>query len=125
MRRTRLSRHSISCLGWGGAVAEALNSACDVIGFKLSIDSTNALDLISQFDCVVDCTDNVATRYLLNDAAYLRNKPLVSGAALRWDGQVTVYMPGEGCYRCMHPIPPKHVTNCSEGGVLGPVVGMI
>ena len=69
--------------------------------------------------------DNVATRYLLNDASYLLGKPLVSGAALRWDGQVTVYIPGKGCYRCTHPKPPTNVTNCSEGGVLGPIVGMI
>ena len=79
-----------------GEKAESLNSACDVVGFRLSLDSTNALQLIEQFDCVVDCTDNVATRYLLNDASYLAKKPLISGAALRWDGQVTVYLPDQG-----------------------------
>ena len=80
----------------------------------MTIDSSNAIDLVSQFDLVVDCTDNVATRYLLNDACYLAKSdstevtkrsriPLVSGAALRWDGQVTVYANEGPCYRCVHP----------------------
>ena len=95
--------------------------------FNLTIDSSNALALVSQFDCIVDCTDNVATRYLLNDAAFLsrpgRRIPLVSGAALRWDGQVTTYNGDSCCYRCVHPNPPppETVTNCSDGGVVGAV----
>ena len=104
-----------------------INSRVDVAGFAISLDSSNALALVSQFDCVVDCTDNVATRYLLNDACYLSSVPLVSGAALRWDGQVTTYLPERGCYRCVHPKPPPPdtATNCSEGGVVGPVCGVV
>lgn len=102
-----------------------------MIGFNLTIDGSNALSLVGQFDCVVDCTDNVATRYLLNDACHLacesRRVPLVSGAALRWDGQVTVYISDSSCYRCVHPKPPapETVTNCSDGGVIGAVCGVI
>ncbi|VDO19072.1 unnamed protein product [Heligmosomoides polygyrus] len=92
-----------------------------------------ALDIIGPYEIVVDCSDNPATRYLLNDACVLLGKPLVSGSALRWEGQLTVYNykdeNGERspCYRCLFPIPtnPSLVTNCSEGGVLGPVVGVI
>ena len=89
-----------------------------VFCFNMTIDSSNAIELVSQFDLVVDCTDNVATRYLLNDACFLAKPggpsedqvpsrtlrvPLVSGAALRWDGQVTVYANDGPCYRCVHP----------------------
>jgi molybdopterin/thiamine biosynthesis adenylyltransferase len=74
------------------------------------------------YSVILDCTDNVATRYLLNDACVLLNKPLVSGSALRFEGQLTVYHYGGPCYRCLfpQPPPPNTVTNCSEGGVLGP-----
>lgn len=77
----------------------------------------------TSYDVVLDCTDNVATRYLLNDACVLLGKPLISGSALRFEGQLTVYNYQEGpCYRCLFPIPPppNTVTNCSEGGVMGP-----
>ena len=70
----------------------------------------------------MDCTDNVATRYLLNDACVLCKKPLISGSALRFEGQLTVYNYDDGpCYRCLFPTPPppETVTNCSDGGVLG------
>ena len=77
---------------------------------------------LRRFDIVVDATDNVATRYLLNDACVLANKVLVSGSALRLEGQLTVYnYQGGPCYRCLFPTPPppETVTNCSDGGVLG------
>ena len=73
-------------------------------------------------------SDNVATRYLLSDASVILDKPLVSGSALRWEGQLTVYnYRGGTTYRCLypHPPPPDTVTNCSDGGVLGAVVGVI
>lgn len=72
---------------------------------------------------MLDCTDNVATRYLLNDACVLMGKALVSGSALRFEGQLTVYhYEGGPCYRCLFPSPPpaNTVTTCSEGGVMGP-----
>ena len=68
-----------------------LNSSVSAVPFSVSMDSSNALDIIRGFDVVLDCTDNVATRYLLNDACVLAGKPLVSGSALRFEGQLTVY----------------------------------
>jgi len=99
---------------------------CDVHCMMLS--SRNALDIVCQYDIVVDATDNVATRYLLNDACVLSGRPLVSGGALRFEGQLTIYnYQGSPCYRCLYPLPPpaQMVTNCSDAGVLGPVVGVI
>uniref|UniRef100_A0A669BKR0 Adenylyltransferase and sulfurtransferase MOCS3 n=1 Tax=Oreochromis niloticus TaxID=8128 RepID=A0A669BKR0_ORENI len=83
-------------------------------------------DLI--YDIVADCSDNVPTRYLVNDACVLSGKPLVSASALRMEGQLTVYnYHGGPCYRCLYPVPPppETVTNCSDGGVLGVVPGIM
>jgi len=107
---------------------QKLNSQviCDVHCVKLS--SSNAVDIVRQYDIVVDATDNVATRYLLSDACVLSGRPLVSGGALRFEGQLTVYnYLGSPCYRCLYPQPPpaETVTNCSDAGVVGPVVGVI
>jgi len=107
---------------------QKLNSrmSCEVHCVMLS--SSNALDIVRQYDIVVDATDNVATRYLLSDACVLSGRPLVSGGALRFEGQLTVYnYQGSPCYRCLYPQPPpaEMVTNCSDAGVLGPVVGVI
>ena len=105
-----------------------LNSEVEVVPYQTVMDSTNALDIIRDYDLVLDCTDNVATRYLLSDACVILNKPLVSGSALRWEGQLTVYNYNGGpTYRCLYPQPPapETVTNCSDGGVIGPVVGVI
>lgn len=71
---------------------------------------------------IVDASDNVATRYLLNDSAILLKKPLVSGSALQFEGQMTVYnFDGGPCYRCVfpQPPPPETVQNCGDGGVIG------
>jgi adenylyltransferase/sulfurtransferase len=98
----------------------------DVIEEPLA--NSNALALVTSYDVVLDCTDNAATRYLLNDACVLAKKPLVSGSALRFEGQLITYNYGGGpCYRCLFPIPPppQFVTNCSDGGVLGAVPGTI
>ncbi|KAL1929094.1 hypothetical protein VTP01DRAFT_2153 [Rhizomucor pusillus] len=105
-----------------------INPMCRVVPYETVLDSSNALDVIKDYDVVLDATDNVATRYLLNDACVLLGKPLVSGSALRMDGQLTVYNYNGGpCYRCLHPVPPppETVTNCSDGGVLGVVPGII
>ncbi|KAG7510972.1 adenylyltransferase and sulfurtransferase MOCS3 [Solea senegalensis] len=80
------------------------------------------------YDIVADCSDNVPTRYLVNDACVLSDKPLVSASALRMEGQLTVYnYHGGPCYRCLYPVPPppETVTNCSDGGVLGVVPGIM
>jgi len=125
--------HSMARLGVGKAVSLAtslagLNPSVEIVPYQLVMDSTTAKDIISDYDIVLDCTDNVATRYLLNDACVLLGRPLVSGSALRWEGQLTVYnYAGGPTYRCLYPTPPPPaaVTNCSDGGVMGAVVGVI
>lgn len=87
-------------------------------------DSSSIKNLLdnNRYDVVVDGSDNVATRYLLNDACVLNKIPLVSGSALKMEGQLTVYNYNNGpCYRCLFPIPPppETVTSCGDGGVLG------
>ena len=86
------------------------------------LDSSNALDLISQYDLIVDGTDNFATRYLVNDACVLLGKPYVWGSIYRFEGQASVFWSEYGpCYRCLYPDPPPPgmVPSCAEGGVLG------
>lgn len=81
-----------------------------------------------KYDLVLDCTDNPATRYLLNDAAVITGIPLVSAAALKTEGQLSVLnFKGGPCYRCLFPVPPppESVVACGDGGVLGPVVGLM
>jgi adenylyltransferase and sulfurtransferase len=94
-----------------------------VTDYCVQIDNQNAMQLIGGYDLVLDCSDNPATRYLINDSCVLADKTLVSASALRWEGQLTVYNDRQGgpCYRCLYPTPPnpKFVTNCSDGGVLG------
>ncbi|XP_061698927.1 adenylyltransferase and sulfurtransferase MOCS3 isoform X1 [Syngnathoides biaculeatus] len=105
-----------------------LNSTVECIPYHLQLSPENALQLIQQYDIVADCSDNVPTRYLVNDACVLSGKPLVSASALRMEGQLTVYnYDGGPCYRCLFPIPPppEMVTNCSDGGVLGVVPGIM
>nr|XP_055028463.1 adenylyltransferase and sulfurtransferase MOCS3 [Misgurnus anguillicaudatus] len=105
-----------------------LNSAVQCIPYHIQLSRENAIKLIQQYDIVADCSDNVPTRYLVNDACVLTGKPLVSASALRMEGQLTVYnYRGGPCYRCLYPSPPppETVTNCSDGGVLGVVPGIM
>ncbi|KAJ1917445.1 hypothetical protein H4219_003188 [Mycoemilia scoparia] len=105
--------------------ARNVNSLCKIDIYDTLLDSANAMEIVSGYDVVVDASDNPATRYLINDACVLLNKPLVSGSAVRLDGQLTTYNYNGGpCYRCMFPKPPPSnaVMNCSETGVLG--IGM-
>uniref|UniRef100_A0A1I7UEE1 Adenylyltransferase and sulfurtransferase MOCS3 homolog n=1 Tax=Caenorhabditis tropicalis TaxID=1561998 RepID=A0A1I7UEE1_9PELO len=105
------------------------NSDVNVVVHNISLDSSNAVEIFKNYNIVCDCTDNVATRYLINDVCVILNIPLVSGSALRWDGQLSVYHYGPDCpcFRCLFPSAPdpSSVTNCNEGGVLGPIVGTI
>lgn len=105
-----------------------LNSDVKVICHKVLLNSSNAQEIVSKYDLIVDATDNVATRYLLNDCAVILKKPLVSGSALQVEGQMTVYNYKDGpCYRCIfpQPPPPETIQNCGDGGVLGAVTGVI
>ncbi|MBE0609332.1 MAG: molybdopterin-synthase adenylyltransferase MoeB [Dehalococcoidia bacterium] len=105
----------------------AHNSNIDVVLHETPITSDNAFEIISQYDIVVNGADNFATRYLVNDAAYLLKKPLVDGSILMFDGQATTYLPGKGCYRCLYPAPPPPgmVPSCAEAGVLGAMCATI
>ncbi|RLN73082.1 hypothetical protein BBJ28_00003781 [Nothophytophthora sp. Chile5] len=92
--------------------------------------AANALSLVNAHDVIVDATDNVGTRYLVNDVCARLKKPLVSGSALGLEGQVTVFTyqddkEATGCYRCLYPIPPRAAMSCAENGVLGVVPGVI
>jgi len=106
---------------------KAYNPDVDVVVHETRLESDNAMEIISQYDLVINGADNFATRYLVNDACYLLNKPLVDGSILIFDGQATVFLPGEGCYRCLFPSPPPPgmVPNCAEAGVLGALTGLV
>ena len=91
------------------------------------ISSINAMEIMKDYDVIVNGADNFPTRYLVNDAAYLSGKTLVDGSILLFDGQATTYIPGQGCYRCLFPTPapPGEVPSCAEAGVLGMLPGMV
>jgi adenylyltransferase/sulfurtransferase len=96
--------------------------------FDVALSSENALDILKDYDIVVDGTDNFPTRYLVNDACVLLKKPNVYGSIFRFEGQATVFAyEGGPCYRCLYPEPPPPglVPSCAEGGVLGILPGMI
>jgi molybdopterin/thiamine biosynthesis adenylyltransferase/rhodanese-related sulfurtransferase len=100
----------------------SINPLVRVVRHDVLIDSTNALEIIGDYDLVLDGTDNFPTRYLLNDACVLLGKPDVWGSIYRFDGQVSIWWARHGpCYRCVFPEPPPPglVPSCAEGGVLG------
>ncbi|CAM5998977.1 unnamed protein product [Sphagnum balticum] len=102
--------------------------AAQVREYAFALEAANALEVISDYDIVVDASDNVATWYLISDACIVANKPLVSGAALGMDGQLTVYNHAQGpCYRCLFPIPPSQSAcqHCANAGILGVVPGIV
>jgi adenylyltransferase/sulfurtransferase len=105
-----------------------LNPGVKVEGYEARLTSENALDLVKQYDVVVDGTDNFPTRYLVNDASVLAGKPNVYGSIFRFEGQASVFDARVGpCYRCLYPDPPPPglVPSCAEGGVLGVLPGVI
>ncbi|XP_052009783.1 adenylyltransferase and sulfurtransferase MOCS3 [Xyrauchen texanus] len=124
---TELTQGQSKALSASKAISR-LNSTVECVPYHLQLSRENAIQLIQQYDIVADCSDNVPTRYLVNDACVLSGKPLVSASALRMEGQLTVYnYRGGPCYRCLYPKPPspETVTNCSDGGVLGVVPGIM
>ncbi len=105
-----------------------VNPHVEVVPHPVRLSSANALDVLADYDVVVDGTDNFPTRYLVNDACVLLGKPNVYGSIFRWEGQVSVFgTEGGPCYRCLfrEPPPPGLVPNCAEGGVLGVLPGII
>ena len=105
-----------------------INPETKVDMFETMIDSSNALQIMGEYDVIIDGTDNFPTRYLTNDACVLLGKPNVYGSIYRFEGQASVFYAKEGpCYRCLFPEPPPPglVPSCAEGGVLGVLPGVI
>ena len=107
---------------------QALNPDVKVIPFQERLTSENVLRVLEGFDMVIDGGDNFPTRYLLNDASVVLNKPNIHGSIYRFEGQVTTFLPHQGpCYRCLYPTPPpaEMAPSCAEAGVLGVLPGII
>jgi sulfur-carrier protein adenylyltransferase/sulfurtransferase len=105
-----------------------LNPHVTIIPHEVMINEDNAQTILSSYDMILDCTDNFAARYLVNDACVLLKKPYVYGSVFNFEGQVTVFCADHGpCYRCLHPEPPPEgtVPDCATGGVLGVLPGLI
>jgi len=113
----------------GKETIASINPNVEVVLHNTRISAENAMEIISQYDIVVDGTDNFPTRYLTNDACVLLKKPNVYGSIFRFEGQASVFAPhlGGPCYRCLYPEPPPPgmVPSCAEGGVLGVLPGII
>jgi len=113
------------------AIIKRLHGLNPFVNFKIysiRLSKENAINLFREYDIVVDASDNFPTRYLVNDAAILTNKPVVFGSIFKFEGHVSVFNYKNGpTYRCLFPKPPKsnHVPNCSEIGVLGVLSGII
>lgn len=106
----------------------SVNPNVQIVKHSCRLDSHNALEIMENYDVVVDGTDNFPTRYLVNDACVLLGKPNVYGSIFRWEGQVSVFAKDDGpCYRCLfrEPPPPGLVPNCAEAGVLGVLPGVV
>lgn len=105
----------------------AYNPDVEVVTHEMPITSDNSMEIVAQYDYVINGADNFAARYLVNDTCHFLKKPLIDGSILLFDGQVTVYLPGQGCYRCLYPAPPPPgmVPSCAEAGVLGALCGTV
>ncbi|HMC06103.1 MAG TPA: molybdopterin-synthase adenylyltransferase MoeB [Solirubrobacterales bacterium] len=107
---------------------EALNPDVEVVEHRTRLDAGNVLDVIRDYDVLVDGADNFPTRYLLNDASVRLRKPVVSASILAFDGQISTFVPYEGpCYRCLYPVPPppELAPSCGAAGVLGVMAGVM
>jgi adenylyltransferase/sulfurtransferase len=105
-----------------------LNPTVAIKAYRERLTAENALEIFSNYDLVVDGSDNFATRYLVNDACVLKGIPLVSGAVLQFQRQVTTIIPKMShCYRCLFPEPPaaESIQSCADAGILGSVAGVI
>jgi len=106
----------------------ALNPDVNVIGYQERLSSANILDIIKDYDVIVDGCDNFPTRYLVNDACVMTGKPNVHGSIFQFEGQASVFYPHQGpCYRCLFPEPPPPgaAPSCQEAGVLGVLPGLV
>lgn len=107
---------------------KTINPDVKVVTYNTSLNANNAIDIIKDYDVIIDGVDNFPTRYLLNDSCFFANKPLVDAAAVRFHGLLMTILPNKGpCYRCAFPTMPNQngAMSCSEAGVLGPVPGVM
>lgn len=107
---------------------KAINSDVELSLIQQRLDKTALLKATADVDVLVDCSDNFATRFLLNEVSQQQSLPLVSGAAIRFEGQVTVYdprQPGMPCYRCLYEDKGELEETCSESGILSPILSII
>jgi adenylyltransferase/sulfurtransferase len=107
---------------------KGINPHLEIAKHEVALSSENALDILKDYDIVIDGTDNFPTRYLVNDACVLLRKPNVYGSIFRFEGQATIFAAEDGpCYRCLYPEPPPPglVPSCAEGGVLGILPGTV
>ncbi|HEX6988857.1 MAG TPA: ubiquitin-like small modifier protein 1 [Bacillota bacterium] len=104
---------------------EDLNPDVRVVEHRTLITSANALEILGEYDLVINGSDNFPTRYLVNDACVMLGKPLVDASILKFEGHMTVFAPGTGCYRCLYPSPPPPgmVPSCAQAGILGALAG--
>ena len=105
-----------------------INPDCQIDTIDYAIDDEELAALVPKCTVVLDCTDNFTTRFAVNDACVEHKVPLVSGAAIRFDGQISVYDSRQSdapCYRCLHGEPSSAADGCAQAGILGPVVGMV
>jgi len=105
---------------------QKMNPFIEIEAFSYKLTNQNALELFSKFDVIIDATDNFSTRYLVNDASILTEKPLVYGSVYKFEGQVSVFNYKNGpSYRCLFPDPARNIPSCEEVGVLGVLCGII
>ena len=107
---------------------EALNPDVNVVEHQVRLDASNIMEILADYDIVVDGVDNFPTRYLLNDATVRLRKPVVSASILAFDGQISTFAPYDGpCYRCLYPTPPppELAPSCGANGVLGVLPGVM
>lgn len=125
--------HREENIGWSKVASakqnlQALNHFIDIDTLDQKLEENAIRQLLSSADVVLDCTDNFETRFLLNRLCYESKVPLVSGAAIRWEGQLTTYdfrNADSPCYRCLYKEDSGQELTCSQNGVLSPVVGMV
>lgn len=107
---------------------QAINPHCQIDVVDRKLDAQALHQLLAHVDLALDCTDNFSSRFLLNDLCWDTGTPLVSGAAIGWEGQITVFDPNREdspCYRCLYPSGDDAALNCAENGVIAPLVGII
>lgn len=105
--------------------AERMNSNVNIIAHNVFLDKSNVESILELYGIVLDCTDSITTRYLINDHCRLTKKSLICGSVLRWEGQLYKITPDGPCYRCMFPVVKDNTVSCEDGGVVGPICGVI